>query len=239
MIDDGRMWAALGIAGVVGAGLLSQSSRGSRCACGGAQGLGSANCGCGQGSLAKVDNDGVADAWSRNRPAESGAMRTDGSTLWSYSTILGETFTEDGKIVYAHPERSSHTTMVHLTIAKRYADQVVERREDAEPVRGIAGLRPAPFGALVPRPRQPHEATEQEQEWEEKGPWHTKSDWRTGTVFIENAETGQQKQIGSTSGRNSAKVWGKATKEAAARNKKAVNDAERKAEKARMKAMGR
>lgn len=209
-----------------------RSTRGSRCGCGGSLNRGSANCGCGspnQGSLATVPD--VLRAWMNNEPAKTNSMHTDGSTLWSYSTVIGETFTLGGKVAYANPDPMSATTRKHVFAAKRIANRVLEEKEDAEPVQGIAGMRPAPFGERVPRPRLDWEATPQERDWERKGPWSAVSNWPD--IVVKNDVTGDTKRIGASS---SDRSWDKATKEAARRNKKAVNEAQAKEEKARMRA---
>jgi hypothetical protein len=158
-------------------------------------------------------------------------MHTDGSTLWSYGTVIGETFTLAGKVVYNNPDRTSSTTQKHLAAARRVANKVLEDREDTLPVQGIAGTRPSPVGEAVPRPRLDWEATAQEREWALKGPWSATSRWPD--VSVKNDVTGDTKRIGASS---SDRSWDKATKEAARRNKKVVNDAQAKEEKARMRA---
>ena len=231
MIDDGRIMVGLGLAGLVAIDVVRTVRRGielggsgSRCAACGSpnRGRGSLNCGCGggTGSLARGNQSDVLFAWTHNRPGQSGPLRTDGSTLWSYSSIIGETFAAAGKIAYMRADgTNSNTTSKHIAYAKRVADKVLPRREDTVPARGIAGPVPTGLGQTVPRPRQPHEATQQEREWEGRGPWHVRID--DGEVVIRHNQTGKQKKFGSIGSRR-GNPWENATKEAAARNKKAA-----------------
>ena len=237
MLEDGRVVVAASLATLIGAAWFR--GRGSRCGCGslncGCNGAcsrpgrgsanGSFNCGCGsllriaKGSFATTDD--VVTAWGYGRPAKASTIRTDGSTLWSYSTIIGETFAHAGKTVYERGDgQMSVTTKKHITKAKRMADRVVSSREESKPVMGIGGPRPSPLGEAVPRPRQAHEATAQEHEWEGRGPWrtgHGGGQWGLSNIVIKNAETGVEKTIGKSSSRGHA--WDRATKEAAKRNK--------------------
>jgi len=222
MIDDGRILLVAGLAALVAVKRFAPGSRstGSRCSCGGSAN-GSRNCGC--GSFAKAgDAEEVIFAWSRSRPGitETAHLKTDGSTLWSYSEVIGETWTEGGKIAYDVGD--SHTTRVHVGKAKKIADHVLPSIEDTKPVRGIGGMRPSMYGEKVPRPKTRdelmNEPSEQQESWAKKGPWTVESEWDGSeyVVRVENKSTGKSKKMGTYRQPFSRK---KATREAAKRNR--------------------
>jgi hypothetical protein len=225
MFDDGRVLLIAGLAALVAVKRFAPGS-GSRCACGGSAN-GSRSCGC--GSFAKAsDAEEVISAWSRSRPGvtETAHLKTDGSTLWSYQTVIGETWTDGGKIVY--DLKRSATTSKHTNKAKKVADHVLGSVEETEPVRGIGGMRPPPYGERVPRPKTrdelANEPSKQEEDWAERGPWTVESEWdgREYVVRVENKATGKSKKMGTYRQPFSRE---KAIREAAKRNRAEAGDA--------------
>jgi len=74
------------------------------------------------------NSEHVVDEWKRSNPCASGNLRTDGSNLFSYRTKIG--FTQNGsKVVIDFTKETgkfiSHTTSVHVNMAKNVADKVV------------------------------------------------------------------------------------------------------------------
>lgn len=70
----------------------------------------------------------VVDEWKRSKPCASGNLRTDGLNLFSYKTKIG--FTQNGiKLVIDFTKEKggfiSHTTSVHVNMAKQVADTIV------------------------------------------------------------------------------------------------------------------
>ena len=75
-----------------------------------------------------ISNQEVVDAWLRNETAAAGSLSTDGTKLFSYRLIIGDTLSTD-KIVLNYTasvgEYKSQTTSTHVGIAKRSADQTM------------------------------------------------------------------------------------------------------------------
>jgi hypothetical protein len=67
------------------------------------------------------NHSAVPAAWRDGRPLTGGALRTDGHTIWSYSTIIGET-DDTGRKVAVTPSRGSVTTSRHFNGVLRVAD---------------------------------------------------------------------------------------------------------------------
>jgi hypothetical protein len=70
-----------------------------------------------------MDIQSVISLWVRGIPAKSGNVRTDGFTLWSYSTIIGLPDGEGGRVAIRPPRRSV-TTSKHVNWAAKAAGKV-------------------------------------------------------------------------------------------------------------------
>lgn len=71
-----------------------------------------------------MHNIEVAKAWSEGRKAKSSNMSTDGTNIWSYSMLIGETI--NGERV-AYRRSRSGTTTKHINLTARYAHKVTDR----------------------------------------------------------------------------------------------------------------
>ena len=75
-----------------------------------------------------ITNQEVVDAWLRNEAASAGTLSTDGTKLFSYRLIIGDTLSTD-KIALNYTasagEYRSQTTSTHVGIAKASADQTM------------------------------------------------------------------------------------------------------------------
>jgi hypothetical protein len=73
-------------------------------------------------------NDSVVTAFALGRPARAGRLRTDGRSLWSYSTKIAER-TLAGIVVGNFTSPGGHfvsqTTSCHVNLAKRVADTIM------------------------------------------------------------------------------------------------------------------
>jgi hypothetical protein len=74
-----------------------------------------------------MTNREVVAAWSRGEPGQSGSVRTDGQTLWSYGLVIGQT-REGSKVAWDFRARTgnfkSSTTSKHVSFATGVADVV-------------------------------------------------------------------------------------------------------------------
>jgi hypothetical protein len=79
-------------------------------------------------------NQTVIDSWKLGTSWRngSGSLYTDGSSLWSYSLVIGFTtlngYNADFKkiaIDYMAPDNVTQTTSMHVSLAKSVADEIV------------------------------------------------------------------------------------------------------------------
>lgn len=119
-------WMALGLVGALA--LSSRIRRGS-----GYHYFGCPRCGkledkcrCKTKGSAARNDDLVVNAWVSGQvaPAPKG-LWTDGTRLWSYALMIGDTDEQGRKVVYDHRGRSA-TTNRHLSAARRQADLVID-----------------------------------------------------------------------------------------------------------------
>ena len=59
-----------------------------------------------------MTNNQVIDAFLARHPGQSGSLRTDGQTIWTYATPLAE---HDGHAILLNIEGYSHTSSCHRT----------------------------------------------------------------------------------------------------------------------------
>ena len=91
-----------------------------------------------------MKNIQVINAWNRGQSATArsgrGALKTDGTRLWSYGLCIGRSDNEGNKIIFDFTANGgqpvSQTTSTHVGLAKRNSDAEVIRPDAAR----IAGL---------------------------------------------------------------------------------------------------
>jgi hypothetical protein len=72
-------------------------------------------------------NAAVAESWSKGEKADSKHLHTDGNEIFSYGLKIG--FTANNKkivINYMGKNAYSQTTSHHVSMAKMYADEVID-----------------------------------------------------------------------------------------------------------------
>ena len=177
-----------------------------------------------RGSLARVDNAGVAAAWKRGEAAESLSMKTDGADIFSYQTLIGFTTRHPStgeiyKVAIRKPARTSVTTSgKHMPPVRMVADRFVEREADADVLPTIRGPRGNPRVRALEMER-PEAPTDEERDWHARGPWRRAFNYRSGRWIYEivHDHTGATKKMGMGSTR--ANWADRAIKEAARRNR--------------------